>query len=154
MWVNMSAQIVTHNEDEIKEGNIYMPKKIVKTTTRINEPVLENPPQKTYKTKKMIFRTYQVIWYILGVVEILLFFRFLLRFIGANPSSGFTNGIYTLSAPFALPFGGIVPATINGNSVFEWSTLIAMAVYAVIAWGIVELFQLIKPVNPNEVEQT
>ena len=36
----------------------------------------------------------------------------------------------------------------------EWSTLIAMAVYTVIVWGVIEFFQLVKPVNPNEVEQT
>ena len=37
--------------------------------------------------------------------------------------------------------------------VFEWSTLIAMAVYAILAYGLVALFQLIKPTNPEEVEQ-
>lgn len=111
-------------------------------------------PQKTYETKKAIFRSYQVIWYILYVIEILLAFRVLLKLLGANSFSGFTYFIYAVSAPFALPFAGILQTSANLDFVFEWSTLIAMAVYAIIAYGMVALFQLVKPTNVDEVERT
>lgn len=117
-------------------------------------PLENQTPQQAYTKKKAIFRAYQIIWYILGIFEILLAFRFLLRLVGANPASGFTNLIYTLSAPLALPFRGIVGATQFGTSVIEWSTLIAMIVYLVIAYGLVKLFQLVKPTDPVEVQQT
>ena len=78
----------------------------------------------------------------------------MLKLVGANAFSGFADFIYTISSPFARPFIGIVPPSVSGNSVLEWSTLIAMAVYTVIVWGVIEFFQLVKPVNPNEVEQT
>lgn len=107
-----------------------------------------------YAAKKTIFRTYQTLFYILGVLEVLLGFRFLLRLIAANPASGFTQMIYGISAPFAAPFFGIVPAAVAGGSVAEWSTLIAMAVYAVLIWLVVEFFQIVKPVDPIEVEET
>ncbi len=81
-------------------------------------------------------------------------FRILLKFLGASTFSGFTNFIYAISGPFALPFAGILGTTVSSNLVFEWSTLIAMAVYAIIAYGIVALFQLVKPTNEEEVEQT
>lgn len=103
-------------------------------------------PQKTYDTKKAIFRTYQVIWYILGVIEVVLAFRVLLKLLGASTLSGFTNFIYAVSDPFALPFAGILGVSA--------STLIAMAVYAIVAYGLVALFQLVKPTNPQEVNQT
>ena len=77
-----------------------------------------------------------------------------LKFLGANAFSGFTNFIYALSSPFALPFSGIFGTTVSSSLIFEWSTLIAMAVYAVVAYGIVALFQLVKPTNQEEVEQT
>ena len=109
---------------------------------------------KEYQTKKAIFRTYQVIWYILGVIEVLLAFRIVLKFLGANSYSGFTNFIYTLSAPFAVPFAGILGVTGFSDMIFEWSTFIAMAVYAIIAYGIVALFQIVKPTNPDEVDST
>ena len=81
-------------------------------------------------------------------------FRILLKLLGASTLSGFTNFIYVISDPFALPFAGILGTAVSSNLVFEWSTLIAMAVYAVIAYGIVTLFQLVKPTNQKEVEQT
>lgn len=123
--------------------------------TRVVKPtVTTESPQKTYDTKKAIFRTYQIVWYVLGVIEILLAFRIVLKLLGANSFSGFTSFIYAVSNPFALPFAGILGVTGASTMILEWSTLIAMAVYAIIAYGIVMLFQLIKPTNPEEVNQT
>ncbi len=123
--------------------------------TRVITPAIETgSPQKTYEAKKAIFRSYQVIWYIVGVIEVLLAFRLILKLLGANPTSGFTNGIYALSNPFALPFSGILRVSADSGMVFEWSTLIAMAVYVILAYGVVMLLQLVKPTTPQEVEQT
>ena len=120
----------------------------------IEAQVKTGSPQKEYQTKKAIFRTYQVIWYILGIVEVVLAFRVLLKLLGASTQSGFTSFIYGISSPFALPFAGILGTTRSSGIVLEWSTLIAMAVYAVAAYGIVAFFQLVKPTNKEEVEQT
>jgi hypothetical protein len=128
----------------------------VTTVTNQNTEMPITPgehPQKTYSKKKAIFRTYQVIWYILGVIEVLLAFRIILKMLGANPSSGFTNLIYGLSNPLALPFRGIFQTQVIEGSVFEWSTIIAGLVYAVVAYGIIQLLQLVKPANPHEVIQ-
>lgn len=129
---------------------------VTETTTETpNVPVTPGEhPQKTYTTKKRIFRAYQAIWYILGVVEVLLAFRVGLKALGANSGSGFTDLIYTLSNPLALPFRGIFQTDVVEGSVFEWSTIVAGLVYTIIAWGLVKLFQLIKPTNPQEVERT
>jgi hypothetical protein len=128
--------------------------RVVQQTRVVKPAVATGSPQKTYETKKAIFRTYQVIWYILGVIEVVLAFRILLKLLGANTESGFTNFIYAVSNPFALPFAGILGITGISNMTFEWSTIIAMAVYAIVAYGIVALFQLVKPTNPQEVDQT
>jgi len=123
--------------------------------TKVMTPAVDNSSaQKTYQSKKVIFRSYQIIWFILGIIEVVLTFRVILKLLGANTFSGFTSFIYTVSDPLALPFAGILKTTISSDSVFEWSTLIAMAVYGVIAYGIVALLQLVKPTTPQEVSET
>jgi hypothetical protein len=127
---------------------------VVRRTKVVTPQAGTGSPQKEYQTKKAIFRTYQIIWYILGVIEVLLAFRILLKLMGANSQNGFTSFVYIMSNPFALPFAGILGVTDISEMTFEWSTLIAMAVYAIVAYGIIMLFQLIKPTNQEEVEQT
>jgi len=87
-----------------------------------------------------------VVWYILGVIEVLLAFRFVLKLLGANPESGFVDFIYNVSGVLTAPFDNIfgVASTKSGeiHSVFEPSILVAMAVYALIAWGIVKLLNV------------
>jgi len=126
----------------------------VKTVSASAPSVDVGSPQKAYGTKKAIFRLYQVIWYVLGVVEVLLASRIILKLIGANLNSGFTSFIYSVSAPLASPFRGVLGVTTSLESVIEWSTIIAMAVYAVVAFGLIKLFQLIKPTTEREVNQS
>jgi len=109
-------------------------------------------PMSTYTKKKAIFRTYQIIWYILGFIETILVMRMIFKILGANSRSGFVDMIYSMTDPLVLPFRGIFPTPAVSNSVFEFTTIIAIIIYALIAWGLVNLFQLVKPTNPEEVE--
>lgn len=117
-------------------------------------PLENQTPQEAYTKKKVIFRTYQIIWYILGVIEVLLLFRIVLKLLGANPLSGFAAFIYLITAPLAFPFSGILPVSRSGNTIMEWSTIIAMIVYLLVAYGLVKLFQIVKPTDPEEVIRT
>ena len=126
---------------------------VQQTTTTTSQATTTPQTSESYHTKKAIFRSYQVIYYILGVIEILLVARVLLKVFGANAASPFVSFIYSLSDIFALPFAGIFGITASAGNVMEWSTLVAMAVYAVVAYGLVALFQLVKPTNPVEVEE-
>ncbi len=138
---------------EIETKEVSKPEHVIKTTTRVDPGVRTEHPQKVYEKKKVIFRTYQIVWYALGVVEVLLLFRFMLKALGANPFSGFVSFIYAISDPLAIPFQGILPTVVSGTGpLFEWSTLIAALVYAIIASGIVQLMQLVRPVTPHEVD--
>ena len=127
---------------------------VTRTTKVVVPQVGTGSPQKEYQTKKVIFRTYQVIWYILGIIEVILALRILLKLLGAYTQSGFTSFIYAISNPFALPFAGILGVTGVSEMILEWSTLFAMAIYAIVAYGIVAFFQLVKPTNKEEVEQS
>lgn len=94
----------------------------------------------TSPSTKPLYRGTQVVWYILGVIEALLAFRFFLKLLGANPEAGFTDFIYSITYIFAAPFLNVFNATRVEGSVFEWTTLLAMGVYALLAWGIIRLF--------------
>lgn len=105
----------------------------------------------TSASTKPIYRGTQVVWYILGIVEVLLAFRFLLKLLGANAGAGFTQFIYGITYIFAEPFLYVFNnSRIIAGSVFEWTTLLAMAVYWVIAVGIIKLFMMGRTVSTPE----
>lgn len=93
------------------------------------------------------------VYLIFGVLDVLLVFRFIFKLLGANPSSGFVDFIYNLSAVFIAPFAGIFNTSLaNGavtTSVFEPATLVALIVYALLAWGIVALVRVISGRQQN-----
>jgi hypothetical protein len=140
-------------QEEVTTVSNESPQQIVRKTTRQVEPQAKGEaPQKVYEKKKTIFRFNQVIWYILGFVEVLLVFRTILKILGANQFAGFASLIYALTTPLVAPFNGILGVSITGNSVIEWSTIIAAIVYLCVAGGLVYLLDLIYPITPNDVE--
>jgi uncharacterized protein YggT (Ycf19 family) len=86
-----------------------------------------------------------IVWFVLGIVEALLIIRVVLKALGANPAAGFSQLIYSVSAPLVLPFQGIFPTPATSRSVLELSALVAIVVYALIAWGIVRLIAILDP---------
>ena len=124
-----------------------------KTTVIQNNDTTSVESPKSYETKKAIFRANQVLWYIVGFIEVILTFRIVLKALGANPASGFTSFVYAISDPFALPFAGIFGISASRGNVVEWSTFVAMAVYLVLGYGIAKLLLLGKPTDQQEVHQ-
>jgi hypothetical protein len=100
---------------------------------------------------KPLYRGTQAVWYILGLIEVLLAFRFVLKLLGANPAAGFTQFIYSLSYIFATPFLSVFRSSqIVSGSIFEWTTLLAMFVYWMVAVAIIKLFLMSKTVSTPE----
>lgn len=99
-------------------------------------------------------RVKQVIYFVFGVIEALLALRFALLALGANQGSPFVDLIYGLSRPFVLPFQGIFGEPAVGNLVFEWSSLIAIVIYMLLAYGLVRLVDLVyapaAPARPRD----
>lgn len=86
------------------------------------------------------------IYFFLGVLEVLLAFRLVLKLMGASMTSTFVGFIYGLAGFFTLPFEGIFrrgfTQGIETTSVLEPATIVAMIVYALLAWGLVKLVRL------------
>jgi YGGT family len=101
------------------------------------EEVVEDENLRRANTRYWITR---ITYFLLGVLEILLLLRFIFRLFGANQDNGFIMFLYNLSHVFVAAFNGIFnDQTLGRNGVFEVSTLIAMIIYALLAWGIVSL---------------
>lgn len=96
-----------------------------------------------------------VIYFVFGLFDILLLFRLILKIAGANPGSSFVAAIYGVTNVLILPFQGIfrsaVTTGLEVRSVFEPATLIAMVVYAAIAWGIVRLIAIMAGHSDEEL---
>ncbi len=104
----------------------------------------------TSSRTKPLYRGTQVVWYILGILEALLAFRFVLKLLGANPNAGFTEFIYAITYPFAAPFLNVFRVSRVEGSIFEWTTLLAMLVFWLVAHAIAKLFVISKPVSTPE----
>ncbi len=127
---------------------------VIRTSHRVSPAAVpDTPPQQAYEKKKTIFRSYQIVWYIVGFIEFLLGFRVLLRLFGANPGSGFANFIYSLSLPFAAPFVNLFGRPSAGQFAFEPGTIIGMVVYFILGYAIERLLQMYKPTTPEEVDR-
>jgi len=100
------------------------------------------------KTGEESFTAKRVVYYILGILEVLLAFRLMFKLLGANPNSGFVSLIYSISQVFLVPFTAIFRSAaaqgIETKAFLEPSTIIAMIVYALIAWGIVKLIIIMR----------
>ncbi|MFZ1483652.1 MAG: YggT family protein [Candidatus Saccharimonadales bacterium] len=114
------------------------------TTTQQVAPVRPtNDPVAAAEKEHRMTVIERVVWLVFGIIMGLLALRFLLRLLGANPSNAFADFIYTLSEPFAAPFYDLFNYDANlAQGRFEFETLIAILVYALIAWLIVKIITI------------
>lgn len=104
----------------------------------------------TSPTTKPLYRGTQIVWYICGIIEVLLAFRFVLKLLGANPLAGFTSFIYGVTYIFAAPFLSVFRILQVQGSIFEWTTLLTMFVYWVVALAIIKLLLIGRTVSTPE----
>ncbi len=104
-------------------------------------------------TVKPLYRVTRVIWLVASLLEVLLAFRFLLKLFAANAGAGFSSFIYGITGIFASPFMSVFGVSKVQGSVFEWTTLLAMAVYWLIALGLIKMLVISKPVSKDEASE-
>lgn len=89
------------------------------------------------------FRLAQFVYVVFGIGISLIIIRVILKALAANPDAGFTSFLYSVTNPLVAPFQGIFATPQAGTgSVFELSSIIAIIVYALIAWALVRLIAL------------
>lgn len=91
-----------------------------------------------------VARIVNIIYFLFGALELLLLMRVILHLIGANAENGFASLIDGLSAPFVALFASLLQnPVLGGASVLEITTLIAMLVWAIVAWLVGRLVWLV-----------
>ncbi|MDQ2943274.1 MAG: YggT family protein [Candidatus Dormibacteraeota bacterium] len=91
-------------------------------------------------------RAIELTYLVFGLIEGLLAIRLVLKLLGANPQAGFTSFIYGLTDFFMAPFRNLLPTVGTGSSssaVLETSVVIAIIVYALIAWVLARLIVIL-----------
>ena len=104
-------------------------------------PTTSTSSTSVYRRRTSNFRAIQAVWWIVGFIDTLIAIRFLLKLFGANPAP-FVRFMYDVTWPFVAPFHGIFNTAQEGRSILEPESLVAMAIYALIGWGIVSLIRL------------
>jgi uncharacterized protein YggT (Ycf19 family) len=89
------------------------------------------------------WRAVQLVYLIFGVIDGLLVIRLILKVLGANPTAGFSNWVYNVTAFFLAPFKNILPTIGNDQSQLEMSVVLAILVYALIGWALGRLVAII-----------
>jgi hypothetical protein len=114
------------------------------TTQKDNTSTVKVTPVKIAATNSQTIE--YLVYFLFGALEILLAFRLVLKLAGANTLNAFVGLIYGITGIFILPFEGIFHRAfaqgVETTSVLEPSTLVALIVYAVLAWGIVKLIRI------------
>ncbi|MDP9264621.1 MAG: YggT family protein [Chloroflexota bacterium] len=85
------------------------------------------------------YKVQQGIYVVFGFIEVLLAIRFVLRLFGANAQAGFAQLIYGVTGPLVAPFQGLFGTVQAEGSVVESHSLVALVVYALVAWLIVKV---------------
>ena len=82
------------------------------------------------------FKATQLVWLLFGVLEALIALRIGLKLIAANPDSPIAALVYSFTGLFLAPFAGLTATPSAGGMVLEVSSVIALLVYALIAWAL------------------
>lgn len=132
-----------------------LPRKLKNILNRTLVKLLSKQGDEIMNNNEKNFNGGRIVYYILGLLEVLLGFRLVFKLLGANPGSGFVSFIYSISEVFLVPFNAIFRAAatqgIETEALMEPSTIIAMVVYALIAWGIVKLMAIMLGRSDNEI---
>lgn len=84
-----------------------------------------------------------LVYFVVGLIAIMIALRVVLKMLAANAESGFARFVYGSTGPFVAPFQGIFGTPVAEGSVFELSSILAIAIYLLIGWLIVRVLALV-----------
>jgi hypothetical protein len=77
---------------------------------------------------------------VVGIIELLLFFRLIFEFLVVNSDTPFVAWLYAITAPLVAPFYKILPNWKISGFVVDFATLAALIVYPIAACLLLMLF--------------
>jgi YggT family protein len=89
------------------------------------------------------FKATQLIWLLLGLLEALIALRVLFKLIAVNAANPFAAFLYAITDIFVAPFASLIGAPAAGGMVLEISSIIAMIVYLLVGWVLVQIVNVL-----------
>lgn len=115
---------------------------VERKTTRVVEQERCNDEEVALR-RYNLRRATQAIYAAFAVLEVLIAFRVVLKLLAANPANAFAQLVYGITEPFVLPFQGLFVTPQAAGAVLELSSIVAIFVYMLIAYGLVRLIWLL-----------
>ncbi len=111
--------------------------------TTSNQTFPSQPPQSiTTQNSDSIDKTIQLVWFLVGFINVILALRIVFLLFNAQ-TSGFIRFLFNVTGIFSMPFFGIFPAPTEGTTYFDTAALVAIIIYSLIAWGVVTLIKIV-----------
>jgi hypothetical protein len=137
--VRSTAPAVEQTEQLVQSGNGVERRERVVSDGAGSEHREQSVRDVGSEHQQHLMQVMQVVRLFVGIVEALIGARVVLRFIAANPDNAVAHLVYNTSAVFLAPFFGLTGSPAAGGSVLEIPSLIAMAVYAFLGWGVLQV---------------
>jgi len=106
----------------------------VQTTTPVVDPDAPVSPSD---------RAVRIVYLVFGAAEAFIAVRVILKLLAANPDAGFTSLTYSITEPFVAFFQGVFPDAQSRGNMLELSSLLAIVVYALLAFGIATVIRIL-----------
>jgi uncharacterized protein YggT (Ycf19 family) len=111
--------------------------------TAANEPMAPGGSSEVVSRVNPGRRAMDLIYLFFGVIDGLLLIRLVLKLLGANTAAGFTQWTYGVTDVLLAPFRNLLPTIGTEHSQLEMSLVVAILVYALIAWALARLMAII-----------
>lgn len=113
------------------------------STVKKTETITEEDNRVDKSGRRQAYSVFdQTVFLILGIIEVLLLVRFAFRFTGANPASGIVSFVYSVTDVLMAPFRFIFPTNTVEGATVEWSVIVAIIFYALVAWIIMKIVDI------------
>lgn len=94
-------------------------------------------------------RAEQAVWLVAGVIDALLIIRFVFKLLAASTQASFVRFVYDITQLLVSPFHGIFNTAASGRNVFEPESVVAIAIFSLIGWGLASLVRVISRGRPS-----
>ena len=102
-----------------------------------------DPEEVRYRQAVIYGRIASLVWFITFVILSIILLRMVMLMINANEENSFVSWVYGTSEFFVRPFLGITNDPSFNGAVFEINSLIAMLIYILIIYGILQLVKVV-----------
>lgn len=101
------------------------------------------PEDVRFRQEVIYSRIANTVWLITFIILSIITLRVVMLLINANEENSFVSWVYGTSEFFVRPFLGITNDPSFNGSVFEVNSLIAMLIYVLIIYGILQLVRVV-----------